>query len=634
MIEAPPSLRDVLIASLQGFYQPRSSLTPWQWHEEEKTFLGTQESQDYSGDYDSSLAPQNRFIMEFVSGRFSENIEFHPNTPADAVWREMVVMKSSQVGVTLAVLLAIVWWIAEIGKNVIYAIDSEKEARRISTGRLQPLIKNCPAAASKIQPGEEGFNDLTIFLLGMIVYILGGGSSGEFQNKTATLAVLDEADHHPTPGPGELNNLDELRARLKAVTDAKIISISRPKTESDLTAREHKTGTQHVCVVPCPHCGDFQELVIDQLRYDHCKDLAGEYDLERVKRETYYECSFCHRLIEESNKREMMLRHRWRQTNPSPQPGKLSIHESDLYSQFPTSTWGHLAVEYIAALKSIAAMTRFRQERLGKPERLRSSELRAADVLKLRAPYHRRTIPVKPVLVGMGVDVQGDVRKWVKGGFSLNGELRIIDWGYTLSFDDILEEAAIPIPVGLPFNQWPKGKLWEGDTVVIDQGAIDEGHMTETVRRFCLSSEGLFVPTKGRGEIQVRHLVSESEGEIDGEEMITYHFSDSQFKKALYVSRIAEFPKILAGKSKTPRMYLPWEVDAEFADELTSERLVVENDRLGFPRELWKKNPSIHNDFGDALKNLLVIWYWLGPQIVAEAEQQREEEKTSSASVA
>ena len=155
MSEQILSAHAFLIRGFQGFYQPRSALMPWAWHEEQKTELGTEESQDYAGPYDSSLAPQNRFFMEFAAGRFSENIEFHPDTPADAVWRELIIMKSSQVGVTLAILLTIVWWIAEIRKNVIYAIDTTSEVKRISKARLQPLIKACPAAASMIQENEE-----------------------------------------------------------------------------------------------------------------------------------------------------------------------------------------------------------------------------------------------------------------------------------------------------------------------------------------------------------------------------------------------------------------------------------------------------------------------------------------------
>jgi len=621
------AIRDVLILALQGFYQPRSELMPWEWHEVHKTYLEATESQDYAGFYDHTLAPQNTFVMEFFSGRFSDNVEFLPGTPRDTVWRELIVMKSSQVGVTLAVLLAIVWWIAEVGKNVIYSIDSEKEAKRISSARLQPLIRNCPPAAAKIQDGGHGFNDMTLYLIGLVVYLLGGGSGGSFQNKSATLAVLDEADHHPVPTAGKLNNLDELRSRLKAVSDAKICSISRPKTEADLTAREHKTGTCHVIDVPCPHCDYYQELKNENLRFDHCKDLAGEYDLQRVLKETWYECDFCHQPIYEKHKRDMLLRRKYRQTNPNPKPNKLSLHISDLYSQFPTATWGVLASEYCAALKSVAAMTRYRQERLGKPERLRSSELKSEDVTRLRSAYHRGTIPVRPALYCMGADVQGDVKKWIKGGFTAQGELYIVDWGYTLSFDELLDEAREPVPVGVEFNNWNRSIPWDGETVTVDQGIIDEGHLMESVRRFVLRSDGLFVPSKGRGGIQIRTLVEESEGEIDGEPLITYHFSDDQFKKMLYIARIKEFDKILTGKSKTPRLHLPWELDAELVDELTSEKLSVEQDRLGYPRETWKKNPSIPNDFGDALKNLLVIWYWMGPQLAPPPEEAAAEVK-------
>jgi hypothetical protein len=623
--EQVASAREFLIRAFQGFYQPRSSLMPWAWHEDQRTELGTEESQDYAGPYDSSLAPQNRFFMEFAAGRFSDNIEFHPDTPSDAVWRELIIMKSSQVGVTLSILLTIVWWIAEIRKNVIYAIDTTSEVKRISKARLQPLIKACPAAATRIQENEEGLNTLTLYLLGLVVYMIGGAAEAAFQNKTASLGVVDEMDFHPKPLPGKPNNLDDIRSRLKGVADARIYGVSKPKTEYDLTAREHGTGTKHVCRVPCPHCDHFQELVWEQVRYDHCKDLAGDYDLERVKREAYYECEACRRPIEEKHKREIMMRHRWVQTNPRPSPGKLSAHQSDLYSQFPSSTFGILACEYIEALKSEPKMTTFRTDRLGKPSRLKKSERTLEDIRACRCVtprYRRGSLPIVPFLNCIGADVQADVRKFVKGGFARNGDLYVFDWGHTLAMDDLIEEALTPIPVGQTWD-WPKDKTWDGESLPCQQGICDEGHLGLEVRRMCHRSEGLFVPSKGRGGVQVRHgAVAESIAECDGTEMVVYHFDDDAFKKQLYIQRIAGLPKILAGKSKSPRIYFPWDLDAEFADELCSERLGIEVDKFGFPRERWQKDPGVPNDLGDALKQLLVIWYWLSPQLLADADAE------------
>ena len=624
-------VREFLFLLLAGIFRPRSDLSPWRYHEVNKTQLGTEESQDYAGPYDSELAPQNRFFMEFAQGRFSENIEFLPGFE-NQVWREFIIMKSSQVGVTLSILLVIVWWIAEIRKNVLYAIDSLTEARRISTARLQPLIKSCRGSSERVQAGDEGMNTLTIFLLGLVVYLLGGWSEGGWQNKSISLGVVDEADYHPLPPEGKQDNVEELRSRTKAVADARLYVISKPKTEGHVTFKNHKDGTKHICFVPCPHCDFFQELVWEQVRYEHCKNDDGTYDNERVKAEAYYECAHadCQKPIYDSDKREMMLRHRWRQTNPNPAPGRLSAHISDLYSQFPTASFGLLATEYIAALKSFAKMTTFRRDRLGKASRpITKSEREDGDIKRLRCTeprYHRKTLPIVPDFTAIYADVQGDVQKWMKGAFLLpdarhsNSRLYISDWGHTLDMDELVTEADEPMPIDRPWN-WDPKEPWLGKTCICDQGAIDEGHDTTKVRRFCMSSGGLFVPTKGRGEVQVRKTVVESEGEIDGETIITYHFDDDAMKRDLYVESISNLDKIISGKSKAMRIFLPWELDAGLVDELCSEKLGSETDRMGFTHERWKKNPSVPNDFGDALKGLFVIWYWMGP-IIAEEKRK------------
>lgn len=613
-------VRDFLLRLFLRWYQPRSPLTPWRWHEEKKTQLGAEESQEYAGPYDSSLAPQNRFFMEFAQGKFSDNIEFLPGFE-DQDWRECVIKKSSQVGVTLSILLVITWWIDQVRKGILYAIDTIAEAQRISKARLQPLIRACAASADRIQAGGEGMNVLTLYLRDLVIYLTGGQSDTAFQNKSVTLGVVDEADSHPIPKPGLAHNVEDARARLKAVTDAKLYIIGKPKTEEHIIHKEHKTGTMHVCLVPCPHCDHYQELKWTQVRFEHCKpEGETEYDLARVKEETYYECAECAQPILESHKRVMMLRHKWRQTNPNPHPKKISAHISDLYSQFPTSTWGTLATEYIAALKSIAAMTTFRRDRLGKASRLLGASVRTPDdIVRLRCQnprYHRKTLPFRPCFMVIFSDVQLGVKKWVKGAFMPNGDLYIVDWGSTMSYDDLIDEANEPVPVGIPWD-WPKSKPWEGETYICDQGGVDEGYETTEVRRFCMRSEDLFVPTKGRGDVTSRRIVVESEGEIDGEPIITYHFDDSDFKKQLYVKRISEVDKIIAGKSKFPRLYYPWELDAAMIDEMASEKLGTEIDRMGFTREKWEKDPNVPNDYGDGVKGCLVLGYWMLPQILA-----------------
>ncbi len=290
-----PAIRQWMVQCFQGFYTPRTLENAWQWGED-NIILRPEESQDFAGVWESTTTVYVRFMMEFVTGQFSENIKFLPGFE-DCEWDEFIQMKSSQTGFTLAILIIIAYYAAVIRKNVLYSIDSREEARRISKSRLQPLLQDCPATRARISENEDDVSNLTLFLLGLVIYLIGSHSEGAFANKSCGLVVVDEADVHPEPMPGMPETIDLARDRLKASGGGKLILLSKPKTEASITAREHKGGTQHQCFVPCPHCNAFQVLVFERLRYDHCKDLAGEYDLQRVEAETFYECEVCHQPI-------------------------------------------------------------------------------------------------------------------------------------------------------------------------------------------------------------------------------------------------------------------------------------------------------------------------------------------------
>lgn len=621
--------REWLVRVMQGFYKPRSMENVWQWGDR-NILLRKEESQDFSGPYSSSMTPYTRFLQEFATGQFSENIEFLPGYE-DQRWDEFIQMKSSQTGFTLAVLVIICFFVAVEKKNVLYSIDSREEARRISKKRLQPMLADCPETRAAISEDEDDMSNLTMFLLGMVIYLIGSHSEGAFANKSASLVIVDEADIHPEPMHGMPETVDLARDRMKAVSDGKLILLSKPKTEGNVTYREFATGTRHKCFVPCPHCNHYQELVWERVRFDHCKDLAGEYDTQRVERETFYECELCHQAIEEKHKSAMLEAHRWRQTNPRPKPGKISAHISDLYSPFDKSQMGRLANEWIEAQKSITKLIKFMTSRLGLPWRTQTSERTSSDIMNLRAGYARGSCPISPFFTAVAADTQDDVKKWVKGCFSRSGDLYVVDWGFTLSFDELNDVLSDPVPVHPPLGWVPAHGLDGIETVTGLVGIIDEGgHLTSEVRNFCLRSAGRWWPCKGRGGIQVRKTVNESTAEVQGVTIPVYHYDDDDFKKQLYMQRIGKAQRVRDGKEKIPTIYLPDDITGELIDELVSEKLTHEKDNYGFKREKWKKDPSVPNDFGDAIKELLVIWYVMEPYLSAMEQERAESEKKSS----
>jgi hypothetical protein len=576
------AVREWVVDLLGTLYRPAPTLTPWEFAEQH-VVLSPRESIDHAGPFDSSLAPQNRWLMERA---------------VDPEVRELFVTKSSQSGVTLSMLLVILWMIANRPANVIYCIDSQSEVMRISRGRLRPMIESCEPTRCQVSEDEDQTN-LTMYMRGMILYMIGAHSAGSLANKTAGLVILDELDKHPTEIEGEGSTADLARDRLKNVSGGKLIGFSTPTTRTGQTWREYERGSQHQCFVPCPVCGHMQPLVWERVRFAHCKDLADGWDYERVVTETYYECEMGCK-IEERHKREMLQRYEWRSTNPRAPKGKLSCVQSDLYSLFGNVSWGRLACKWLDAQGNQAAIDTFFRTHLGLAPKETANELSEDQVLACRAAYKRGTMPIEPVLVGILADTQGDHQKWVKIAYDKIGSMYVIDWGATLAMEELPEVADDPIPDAA-------GGEWIAQAGLIDEG----GDKTMAVRRWVLNNTPRWFSCKGRGGLQVRHTLAGSEALVDGQTLLVYHYDDDGYKRQLYYSMIRR--RDHQRKYGYPQLFLPVDATPEFIAELRSERLVLVKGRME-----WQTNKKVGpNDFGDCVKEGLVLWTILGPAAVA-----------------
>ena len=355
-------------------------------------------------------------------------------------------------------------------------------------------------------------------------------------------------------------------------------------------------------------------MIPERVIFSHCKRPDGEYDKERVKREAYYSCiragtpACPDGKIYDRHKRDMALHGEWRPTNANAEPGHISLESSDLFSLFPGAKLGLIALDIISTQHNPAEKKAVWSGRFGQEWKTQRAALTHEDIHKLRGKYKRGTLPAGVGLqfvLPIASDVQGDVKKWIRGAFNRKGECFVVDYGASLAYDDLLIEADVPI-----------AHPTTGEPVISPEGMIDEGFETKNVRSFCVRCGHRFFAAKGRGGVQTRGaLVSASITPHDGEEFNVYHFNDDEFKRALYIDRIRDLHKIQAGTSKVPRLWLPADCDAEFIAELCGEHLVPLLTPWGFTKWVWEKKST--NDWGDALKLLYVWWFIASPDYFA-----------------
>lgn len=621
MMYPQPEVRAWVAKVLAGALQPEPDEEVWEWAERTLRIPGC-ENEEMEGElWSSALTPYVRIVHEWAK------------RPGKG---EFWIKKSAQTGFTMSILILICWMIVHRPGNVCYAIDSMDEARKISRIRLKQWILN-NGVLDELGGKEDDLSNLTYYLRGMTVYLIGAHSRGAWANKSIVLFILDEVDKHPFI-EGEGTTTDLARARCKRPKNAKIIGFSTPG-ETGLISKEHAAGTREVLEVPCPHCGHYQELRWENFVFgtEEFRLLVGtgegpdtneegdtltkrDYDLAAVREGAYFRCTGCRGRIEEQHKLTMLGGCRPRVTNEQAEGRVRSLHIWDAYSPFVT--FGEMAVDWIQSQGDETKVDFFMRNTRGEMPRRSGHELTGEDVLKLRGPYRRGRLPVVPDWVSMTVDVQAGqggetpFLRWVKWGHRLNGDFYVIDWGKELpDLNNLLAVADREI-------ETPEGPR------VVESGLVDDGHRSRDVRRFCWENEPRFYPVKGasmgynlRRAIDVKmdaqvHL-PDGFGEIQ-----LYLADDDGFK--WQCRRYMRGGLVEEGDQETARgrLWLPEDVieDEEFVDELVAEQPQLVTNRWGSPSWKWKtKGP---NEAQDCFKYAQVLWAVTEP-VIREALRVR-----------
>lgn len=628
------SYRQRIVERYKRIFAPRPKESIAEWARK-NIKISTKESADFPGDYDPDLNPLPTILFDaFQSG------EYH----------RAVFKKSSQSGVTLAVLILICYFIRFHCRNFLYVIDSKDEMRRISKERLQPMLRSCGAVSDRITEDEDDFTNLTLSLRGCTGYLGGSNSMGVLANKSVGLAVNDETDTYKDKRAVELT-----KERGKKQSSFFHVELSKPENWEDTINQDYLIGTRHRCFYPCPHCGTMQTVEWERIKFGHCKDMLGGWDHEAMKAGIFLECisEECRRStpggITEGWKPQMIAGREWRPTNTGqdefkPVPGVFSCEIDDLMSTFPKLSWVNLAREWIEAQGDEQKLKTFLQGHCAQAWKQKTIKVGDSDIYKMSGPYLRGHCPVAPWLVLMAVDRQktGGMRKWVKCGFLRDGTCYVVDWGIVLSDGDLLREADTPVIVDAWDESTPADRRLNP---VVFKMLYDEGFEQKEVRDFVVSTFQSWnqdgspnyrcYSCWGQGGIHSRHLRDIVVPEVgakanavhNGWPIYAYRFSDDNFKAELYNQRIGRFLEIEAAKRenrpppKLRRLWFPAQLDADFVAELCQERFVWSEKRQHF---IWE-DPSAPNDFGDALKMNLVAWYLVAPFAVIDGHRSAPE---------
>ena len=367
----------------EGF-RPDPILTVSEWADRFR-YLSTRASAE-PGRWSTDRTPYLREIQDSLSSM----------DPTEKV----VFMKGAQVGGTECLNNFLAAQIDNFPGPFLFVSPSLDMAKRNSKTRIAPLIEESPRLRDKVRDPKARDSSNSMLAKeypGGVLVLCGANSASALRSMPARYLALDEVDAYPGDCGGEGDPCALAEARTRTFARRKICWVSTPTFAGrSRIEREYLASDMRVYEIPCVHCGHYQPLVFENLRWndDNPSDVR-------------YACRECGALFEEHHKNKFLAAGRWTPTNP--EGLWRGYHLSSLYSPLGWFSWREAVQQYIPALKNDELMRVFRNTILGLTYAESGEAPEWQQLYNRRETYGIGTIPdPKIAVLTSGIDVQKD----------------------------------------------------------------------------------------------------------------------------------------------------------------------------------------------------------------------------------
>ena len=567
---------------------PRRALSVSEWADTHRELTGKQSGE--RGRWRTRRTPFLREIMDCFS--------------ATSRVSDVVVMKSSQVGVTEATVNVIGYTMEHAPASMMVLMPTLESRDKWKVQKLNPLLTDTPVIRDLLggQRSRDAANrqDMIDFP-GGVLFLGGGNSPNSYAQSSVRIIVLDDLDRFPPEVGAEGDPVKLAFGRTKAQpTRAKRVLISTPTVSGlSLIEREYEQTDQRRYHVPCPHCGDYQAL--EWGNSDTAYGIKWT-KVDDVVTAAWYVCRHCQREIHEHHKPAMLAAGRWIAAHPA--RIKRGYHLSALLAPIGLGpSWLDLARDWHDAIKSPGTLRTFVNTNLGEAWVEPGEEVDPTGLLARLEDYDE--LPRGLARTG-GADVQKDRIECTFAQWHAGEECYV------------LEHVIVPGDTARP-------EVWDAFAEEVahwapEALAIDSGYNTSMVyafcekRRWCFAIKGMAGPGRPVVEDEKARRQRLRRQRKKG---ITVHLVGDDQSKALLYSRL---------KLTEPGPgYIHFPNNSSFDDEyfaqLTAEKLVTKI-RGTRPYVEWVQTRP-RNEANDCLRYALAALRLSGIDLKARAAKQQ-----------
>ena len=313
---------EIYNAAFNAGLRPDPVLTVSEWADRYRRLSGKSAAEP--GPWRTDRTPYLREIMDSLS----------PLSPAERV----VFMKGSQIGGTECGNNWVGYVIHKSPGPMMVVQPTVELAKRNSKQRIDPLIEESDVLRELVKSPrsrDSGNTVLSKEFPGGVLVMTGANSAVGLRSMAVRYLFLDEIDAYPGDVDGEGDPINLAFARTRTFSRRKVFMVSTPLVAGwSRIEAAYAESDQRRYWVPCPHCGQFQVLKFERLRWP-----KGE------PQKAAYHCIACEQAIFNHQKNAMLAGGEWR---PEAQgDGRTrGYHLSSLYSPVGWYSWERAAEDW------------------------------------------------------------------------------------------------------------------------------------------------------------------------------------------------------------------------------------------------------------------------------------------------
>lgn len=534
----------------------------------------------------------------------------------DTTIERVIVMKSARVGYTKIINNLVGFHMHQDPCPIMVVQPTVEDAEGYSKEEIAPMLRDTPVLRGLVtdKAKKPSATILNKAFPGGSLSMVGANSPRGFRRVSRRVVVFDEISGYPASAGKEGDPFSLGVQRSSYYWNRKIVAGSTPTTKDDKIEELFKDGDQRRYFVPCPHCGEMQYLKWGG------PDKPYGFKWEAGKPETvYYLCEKKGCAIDHSSKRWMVERGEWIATAEGKKRW-ASFHIWAAYSYSPNAEWAMLVEEFLSVKDDPLKLQTFINTVLGETWEERGEKV-DAHLLANRLEDYGAEVPNGVGILTAFVDVQT----------AGTGRLELSIFGFGRG-----EEAWLILHDTIPGDPTQNDVWLEADklltqqyehasgrkmiikSVLVDSG---DGNTSDHVYRFTKAREARRV----HGEAQ---YVASSKGDhgfdkdiagrprLNNRYRAKFYMLGVDAAKRLFMRRLQI--ALPPNASSAPGfVHLPDFVDAEYLEQLTSEKMIVSYRKGQTAIRKWVKQRE-RNEALDCAVGCIAALYVLGRKTILQ----------------